>query len=48
MAFLRTYGFNGVDIDYEYPTSNADAGNPLDFAQANARRAGLNAVLPGR
>ena len=42
VAFLRTYGFNGVDIDYEYPTSNNDAGNPLDFAQANARRAGLN------
>ncbi|HCU52285.1 MAG TPA: chitinase, partial [Micromonosporaceae bacterium] len=43
VAFIRTYGFNGVDIDYEYPTSNADAGNPLDFAQANAKRAGLNA-----
>ncbi len=43
VAFVRTYGFNGVDIDYEYPTSNVDAGNPLDFQQANARRAGLNA-----
>ncbi|WP_086827331.1 chitinase C-terminal domain-containing protein [Allokutzneria sp. NRRL B-24872] len=42
VQFLRTYGFNGVDIDYEYPTSNADAGNPLDFQLANARRAGLN------
>ena len=38
--FLRTYGFDGVDIDYEYPTSMKDAGNPLDFAQSNARRAG--------
>ncbi|MGI5185714.1 chitinase C-terminal domain-containing protein [Dactylosporangium sp. CA-152071] len=43
VTFLRTYGFDGVDIDYEYPTSNAKAGNPLDFAQADAKRAGLNA-----
>jgi GH18 family chitinase len=43
VSFVRTYGFNGVDIDYEYPTSNADAGHPLDFQQANAKRAGLNA-----
>jgi chitinase len=32
-----------VDIDYEYPTSNNQAGNPLDFPQSDARRAGLNA-----
>ncbi|MEE3918747.1 glycosyl hydrolase family 18 protein [Micromonospora sp. BRA006-A] len=43
VTFLRTYGFDGVDIDYEYPTSNNKAGNPLDFAQADAKRAGLNA-----
>ena len=43
VAFLRQYGFNGVDIDYEYPTSNNQAGNPLDFGQADAKRAGLNA-----
>ncbi|MBB5017181.1 chitinase [Chitinivorax tropicus] len=43
VAFLRQYGFNGVDIDYEYPTSMRDAGNPLDWVVANARRAGLNA-----
>ncbi|MEU9333401.1 glycosyl hydrolase family 18 protein [Streptomyces sp. NPDC048290] len=41
VEFLRTYGFNGLDIDYEYPTSMKDAGNPADWTVANARRAGL-------
>lgn len=41
VSFIRKYGFNGVDIDYEYPTTMKDAGNPLDWSFANGRRAGL-------
>ncbi|MFD3543322.1 chitinase C-terminal domain-containing protein [Streptomyces sp. NPDC058662] len=41
VEFIRKYGFNGVDVDYEYPTTMKDAGNPLDWQLANARRAGL-------
>ncbi|MFE1955640.1 chitinase C-terminal domain-containing protein [Streptomyces sp. NPDC059524] len=41
VAFVKKYGFNGVDIDYEYPTTMKDSGNPLDWSLANARRAGL-------
>ncbi|MFG6447882.1 chitinase C-terminal domain-containing protein [Roseateles sp. BYS180W] len=41
VSFLRQYGFDGVDIDYEYATSMKDAGNPDDFAISNARRASL-------
>lgn len=41
VAFIRQYGFDGVDVDYEYPTSMKDAGNPVDFAVSNARRATL-------
>ncbi|MDG4863708.1 glycosyl hydrolase family 18 protein [Streptomyces sp. T-3] len=41
VAFIKKYGFNGVDIDYEYPTTMKDAGHPLDWPLANGRRAGL-------
>ncbi|MFC3031597.1 glycosyl hydrolase family 18 protein [Pseudoalteromonas fenneropenaei] len=43
VSFIRQYGFDGVDIDYEYPSSMANSGHPDDFAISNARRAGLNA-----
>ncbi|WP_406205948.1 glycosyl hydrolase family 18 protein [Streptomyces sp. NBC_01017] len=41
VGFIRKYGFNGVDIDYEYPTSMKDAGHPFDWPVSNARRSGL-------
>ncbi|GHH48263.1 chitinase C-terminal domain-containing protein [Streptomyces candidus] len=41
VAFIKKYGFNGLDIDYEYPTSMKDAGHPADFPISNARRGGL-------
>ncbi|MFJ6770407.1 glycosyl hydrolase family 18 protein [Kitasatospora sp. NPDC091257] len=39
--FLDRYGFNGVDIDYEYPTALPNTGNPLDWDVSNPRRKGL-------
>ncbi|MBF6051246.1 hypothetical protein GO002_04990 [Streptomyces eurocidicus] len=39
--FLNRYGFNGVDIDYEYPTALPNTGNPKDWDVSNPRRKGL-------
>ncbi|MFC0843537.1 glycosyl hydrolase family 18 protein [Streptomyces noboritoensis] len=39
--FLDRYGFNGVDIDYEYPTALPNTGNPKDWDVSNPRRKGL-------
>ena len=42
VAFVRQYNFfDGVDVDYEHPTTNNEAGNPNDFAASKPRLAGL-------
>lgn len=38
VAMMRTYRFDGLDIDYEYPTSMAGAGNPYDKEFMEPRR----------
>lgn len=41
VEFIRQYGFDGVDVDYEYPSSMKDSGNPIDFAISNKCRGQL-------
>lgn len=43
VEFIRKYGFDGVDIDFEFPSSTSQSGNPEDFDVSEPRRATINA-----
>ena len=40
--FIRKYNFDGVDIDFEYPSATSTSGNPDDKDLSEPRRSKLN------
>ena len=41
VEFIRKYGFDGIDIDFEFPSETSQSGNPADFTISEPRRAGI-------
>lgn len=41
VEFIRKYGFDGIDIDFEYPSETSQSGNPADFEISEPRRSGI-------
>lgn len=39
--FVRKYGFDGIDIDFEFPSETSQSGNPADFDLSETRRKGI-------
>ena len=47
ISFMSTYGFDGVDIDWEYPGASERSGRPEDFANFPRFIANLKNALRG-
>lgn len=42
VTFIRKYGFDGIDIDFEFPSETSQSGNPADFDLSEPRRKGIS------
>lgn len=42
VSYIRKYGFDGIDIDFEYPSETSQSGNPADFDVSETRRKGIS------